>query len=106
MILRIHLERRNRDIAGFDLAELAAASDGFSGAELEQAIISAMFDAFYQERELASTDVLTSIRQTVPLSRTMAERVAAIRSWAQGRARFATRQPEPVDHNSTRRLEV
>lgn len=106
LILRIHLERRKRDAAAFDLAALAAASDGFSGAELEQAIISAMFDAFHLERELQSDDVLASIRQTVPLSRTMSERVAAIRSWAQGRARFATRQPEQIEPSTARRLEV
>jgi SpoVK/Ycf46/Vps4 family AAA+-type ATPase len=106
VILRIHLERRKRDPAGFDLVALASASDGFSGAELEQAIISAMFDAFHLERELQSDDVLASIRQTVPLSRTMSERVAAIRSWAQGRARFATRQPEQAEPSTARRLEV
>ncbi len=105
-ILHIHLNQRNRSPENFDLPTLAAASDGFSGAEIEQAIISAMFDSFYVDRELQTGDVLKSMQETVPLSRTMAERVAAIRSWAQGRARFATRQSVADEPVFKRNLEV
>lgn len=94
-IFRIHLSGRKRDAAKFDLAALAAASDGFSGAEIEQVIISALYDAFYVGRDITTDDLLKSIAITVPLSRTMSERVAAIRSWAEGRARFAS-SPAPV----------
>jgi SpoVK/Ycf46/Vps4 family AAA+-type ATPase len=96
-ILRIHIAKRRRDPAGFDLESLAAAADGFSGAEIEQAVISALYDAFYVGRELQSDDILKSIRETVPLSRTMSERVADLRGWAEGRARFASRPDAKTD---------
>lgn len=89
-IFTIHLRKRRRDPAGFDLPELARVADGFSGAEIEEAVVSALYDAFYLDRELETTDLLQSIRQTVPLSRTMAEGISALRSWADGRARPAT----------------
>jgi AAA+ superfamily predicted ATPase len=105
-ILRIHLGRRGRDPSGFDLDLLAAASDGFSGAELEQAIISALYDAFALGRELQSGDVHKSIRETVPLSRTMSERISALRGWAQGRARPASPADEPAAQGPRRKIEV
>lgn len=94
-IFRIHLSGRKRDPAKFDLAALSAAAEGFSGAEIEQAIISALYDAFHVGRDVATEDVLRSVSITVPLSRTMSERISAIRGWAEGRARFAS-SPAPV----------
>jgi ATPase family associated with various cellular activities (AAA)/AAA+ lid domain len=89
-ILSIHLARRHRDPLQFDLDALARVSDGFSGAEIEQAIISALYDAFEAERELLSNDVLRNIRQTLPLSQTMKERITALRNWARTHARSAS----------------
>ena len=85
-IFRIHLARRSRDAAAFDLAALADASDQFSGAEIEEAINSALYDAFYARTDLTTAQVLASIAQTVPLAKTMAEQIGELRTWAEGRA--------------------
>ena len=69
---------------------LAIASPEFSGAEIEEAIISALYDAFYARQELATAHVLNTLSQTVPLARSMAEKITAHRDWAMGRARNAS----------------
>jgi SpoVK/Ycf46/Vps4 family AAA+-type ATPase len=89
-IFAIHLAKRHRDPRAFDLAALVSASASFSGAEVEEAIISALYDAFYAKTELATHHILASLEQTVPLARTMAEKVAEQRNWANGRARNAS----------------
>ncbi|HOC55153.1 MAG TPA: AAA family ATPase [Verrucomicrobiota bacterium] len=89
-IFRIHLAKRNRNPADFDLPALVAASPEFSGAEVEEAIISALYDAFYAREELTTAHVLETLGQTVPLAKTMSEKVAAQRAWAEGRARNAS----------------
>ena len=90
-IVSIHLRRRKRSSENFDLAGLAEAAAGFSGAEIEQAVISGLFDAFYDEgREVTTTDILRSLVETVPLSRTMAEEIERLRNWCLTRARPAT----------------
>ena len=88
-IFKIHLAKRGRDAANFDLPALVAASPEFSGAEIEEAIISALYDAFYDKRELDSGHVLAALAQTVPLAKTMSEKISALRKWAVGRARNA-----------------
>ena len=85
-ILRIHLERRRRDPAAFDLPALARAAERFSGAELEQAVVSGLATAFADGGELSNDILLAEIRQTRPLAVTMAESVEALRSWARERA--------------------
>jgi hypothetical protein len=89
-IFRIHLSKRNRKPEAFDLEALVAASPDFSGAEIEEAVISALYDAFYARQELATAHVVTALSQTVPLAKTMAEKIAAQRNWATGRARNAS----------------
>jgi len=89
-IFRIHLAKRGRDPKNFDLKTLMAASQDFSGAEIEEAIISALYDAFYEKQELTTGHVLTSLQQTVPLAKTMAEKVTSQRKWAAGRTRNAS----------------
>ncbi|MDB6027899.1 MAG: ftsH 2 [Verrucomicrobiales bacterium] len=89
-IFRIHLVKRGRDPQNFDLKPLVACSREFSGAEIEEAIISALYDAFYAQQELATEHVLNALRQTVPLSKTMDEQINRLRSWAEGRARNAS----------------
>ena len=106
-VFRVHLEKRKRDPRAFDLAELARASVGYSGAEIEESIVSALFDVFYDQSDLATASLLASIRQTVPLSKTMSEDVDKLRRWAEGRTRMATspeRASEDEDHS--RRLEL
>ena len=85
-ILSAHLAKRERDPAHFDLPALVAATDGFSGAELEQAVVAALYTAFAAERELSTEILLAEIEVAVPLSVTMAERVTSLRNWAQGQA--------------------
>ncbi len=90
-IFRIHLARRNREPNHFDLPALAAASRNFSGAEIEQAIISALYDAFSEQGELQNAHVLQALEQTVPLAATMDQQIERLRAWADGRARHASR---------------
>ena len=85
-IFAIHLRHRHRDPSGFDLAALAAASEGFSGAEIEQAVVAALYTAFARHVELATEHILEEIKVTKPLSVTRAEEVEELREWARGRA--------------------
>lgn len=89
-IFRIHLAKKKRDPARFDLAKLAAATDGFSGAEIEAAVIEGMYESFAQARDVATADIESAARRTVPLARTSAESIARLRAWAQNRARMAS----------------
>ena len=89
-IFNIHLGKRRSDISRFDLEQLTKVSDGFSGAEIEQAIVAAMYDAFAQDREFTQLDIIAAIKATLPLSRTMTEQVTALRDWAGQRARPAS----------------
>jgi SpoVK/Ycf46/Vps4 family AAA+-type ATPase len=84
-IFAMHLGRRQLDPAGFDLPALAAASEGFSGAEIEQAIVSALYDAAGNGGAPDQTVLLNALEQTRPLSVLMREQVDALRAWAQGR---------------------
>ena len=84
-ILVIHLRKRGLDPAQFDLDALAAATQGFSGSEIEQAIVSAMYAAHAQGSGLSQANLLAEIRQTRSLSVVMAEKVEELRTWAEGR---------------------
>jgi ATP-dependent 26S proteasome regulatory subunit len=99
-IFEIHIRKRRRDPAKFDLHALSAASMGYSGAEIEQAIVSALYDAFDAGRDITTEDLLANIRASVPLSRTMKEQIDALREWASTRARNAStvqaEHPVPV----------
>jgi SpoVK/Ycf46/Vps4 family AAA+-type ATPase len=89
MIFSIHLRKRSRDPAVFDLARLTTASEGMSGAEIEQAVISGLYSAF-AEKEICTTDhVLAAIQTTQPLSVVMRETVERLRSWASRRCVMA-----------------
>jgi len=81
-IFRLHLERRRINAADFDLDALAQASDGFSGAEIEQAIVSAIYEALAADAGLNAEHVMQELRRTRPLSVVRAEDVAALRAWA------------------------
>lgn len=85
-ILALHLKKRKRDAANFDLTQLAALTPGFSGAELEQLIVAALYTAFAAGTPLSDELLQQEAAQTVPLSRTMAEKLERLRSWAKGRA--------------------
>ena len=85
-IFEIHLKRRQHSPADFSLDELANASEGFSGAEIEQAIVAALYRAAERGDKLNDTHILDEICQTYPLSVTMAEQVEKLRNWAMSRA--------------------
>jgi ATP-dependent 26S proteasome regulatory subunit len=96
-IFAIHLRKRKRDPANFDLAALAQATAGYSGAEIEQAVISALYDAFDVERDVTTEDILAVAKESIPLSMTMKERIDLLRLWAKSRARPASSaEPEPT----------
>ena len=84
-IFEIHLGRRKRNSANFDIHALAAASDGFSGSEIEQAVVGAMYAAFGEQRALTTDDILAELSQTQPLSVFMAEQTESLRDWAKSR---------------------
>ena len=104
-IFRIHLTKRGRDPQQFDCGMLAARSENFSGAEIEQAVISALYDAFYARIELTTEHILEALRQTVPLAKTMDEQINRLRSWAEGRARNASVAHPPGAESQLRRME-
>jgi SpoVK/Ycf46/Vps4 family AAA+-type ATPase len=81
-ILKIHVKKYNRDPKDFNLTKCVKASEGFSGAELEEAIVSGMYAAFHHERELNEEDVLKAVQTTNPLSRSKAEQLAYMAKWA------------------------
>jgi ATP-dependent 26S proteasome regulatory subunit len=85
-LFALHLNKRGRDAAAFDLAKLSAASEGFSGAEIEQAIIAGLYTAFSVKQQLTTEILVVEIQSTHPLSVTRAEEVQAIREWAKMRA--------------------
>jgi AAA+ superfamily predicted ATPase len=108
-IFRIHLEKRKRNPANFDLNGLARISDGFSGAEIEEAIISGLYDAFSNGMDLDTATLSAGIAETVPLSKTMSEELNRLRNWAQGRARPSTgplKHREPDTAETRRKLEI
>ena len=90
-IFRIHLQRRGFAADNFSLSMLAHSAKGFSGAEIEQAVASAVFECLAQNRPLTQQDVMEAIGRTVPLSITMAEQIKKIEAWAFKRAVSASK---------------
>jgi SpoVK/Ycf46/Vps4 family AAA+-type ATPase len=84
-IFRIHLEGRGRQARAFDLEALAAETDGFSGSEIEQTVVAALYTAFSGAGAVDTETIRAEIVRTRPLSVTMAEKVEAMRTWARER---------------------
>jgi ATP-dependent 26S proteasome regulatory subunit len=110
-IFDIHLKKKKRDPGelGIDLGKLVDAAPDFSGAEIEQAVISALYDAFDAGTNLGTDGLLTSLREIVPLAVTMQEGIASMREWSKTRARLASApQEKPKDRFAIvdRKLEV
>ncbi len=108
-IFAIHIAKRGRDPQKFDLDLLARASENFSGAEIEQAVISALYDAFEDNRNLTTEDVLNAVRHSVPLAQTMENQVASLRAWARTHARPASPAswtPTPGLSSGLRQMEL
>ena len=88
-IFAVHLQKRKRGAAAFDLDRLAAAAEGFTGAEIEQAVVSGLYTAFSRSVELTTDILLDELRATRPLSVTRKEAIDALRVWARERAVMA-----------------
>lgn len=84
-IFRLHLQRRKRNPTGFDIDSLAHASEGFSGAEIEQGLVSALYGVFSAHKELCTDSILRELKSTRPLSLVMKEQIDQMRAWASGR---------------------
>jgi hypothetical protein len=89
-IFRIHLSRRKRDPAAFDLDALSMASAGYSGSEIEQAVIAGLYYAFAEGTELRQGHVMKAVQEAFPLSSTMGEEITRLREWARNRTRPAS----------------
>ena len=85
-ILRLHLSKRGRNPDAFDLDKLTACTEGFSGAELEGAIVAGLYTAFSEGSDLSTETLLSEVALTRPLSQTYAEKLAELRAWAGERA--------------------
>lgn len=101
-ILMIHLARRGRDPNEFDLPALVRATDGFNGAELEEVVVSALYEAFTDkegqaEPRLASRHLLKAASELVPLSRTRQREIGILREWAAKNCRAAARAPDATE---------
>lgn len=95
-IISIHLAKRHRELAAFKLKALAKAMDGFSGAEIEQVIIGALYIAYDAGRELQQKDIIAEAKSIVPLSVMMREDIDELRTWAELRARPASKGREEL----------
>ena len=84
-ILEIHLNKRGKNPAHFDLPALVEATEQFSGAELEQIVVSALYTVFAAEKELSTDALLAEVSATRPLAQTMSEKISALRDWARER---------------------
>jgi hypothetical protein len=89
-IFRIHISRRKRDPAAFDLDALSTASAGYSGSEIEQAVIAGLYYAFAEGAELRQAHVMKAVEEAFPLSSTMGEDITRLREWAKNRTRPAS----------------
>lgn len=89
-IFRIHIAKRRRNPDHFDIDLLAMESEGFSGAEIEQAVISGLYEAFDEGKPLTTEHIIANINATVPLSKMMEEEITTLRRWAEKRARPAS----------------
>lgn len=105
-IFTIHISKRKRDPGRFDLDILSRETQGFSGAEIEQAVISGLFDAFVRKDDLTTEDILNNIKATVPLYRTMREDIDSLREWARTRARYASSLREASIDSQGRKIEL
>ncbi len=107
-IFKLHLQKRLKDsevakniqIDEQTCKKLAVMTEGFIGAEIEQVVISALYEAFFENRPLEMSDLERTIKNTVPLSTTQKEQILSLREWANVRAVAATRSKELTKYKS------
>ncbi len=111
-IFRIQVDKLNRrsrvqrDPAVFDVPEIVARTQAFSGAEIEQSVISALYDAFDRQGDLTTEGLLRSVGEMVPLAFTMKEKIDGMREWADGRARKASLGADEAPEVPVSRIEI
>jgi SpoVK/Ycf46/Vps4 family AAA+-type ATPase len=93
-IWTIQITKYSRDAKDFDVVQLARASEGLTGSEIENTFVAGLYHAFDEEREPTDLEIAQCLTECVPLSRLMAEQITALRTWTQGRARNATSQTQ------------
>ncbi len=96
-ILEIHVSNRDRDPDDFDLLQAAEETEKYSGAELEQVVVEALFNAYAENRPLGRRDLIKVVRDTVPLAITMDDRLKELREWARSRTRPASLDRRRID---------
>ena len=84
-IFSIHLSSRGQNPGAFDLDSLAEETEGFTGSEIEEVVVSGLYTAFSEDQALTSSDLVREVQGTVPLSVTMEEKISALRAWASTR---------------------
>jgi SpoVK/Ycf46/Vps4 family AAA+-type ATPase len=91
IIFEIHLQKRARNPKHYDLDKLSDVSESYTGAEIEAAIESALYEAFSDnKRDITTYDILQSLKESVPISKLMKEEIELLRAWASERARNAS----------------
>jgi SpoVK/Ycf46/Vps4 family AAA+-type ATPase len=105
-ILKIHLEKRKREPGGFDIEKIGRETHGFSGSEIEEVIVSGLYDAFNRDEELKQEHLEQVIKTMIPLSQTMEEQIRGIRDWAKLRARRASNVYWEEEGGAVRQLEM
>ncbi len=105
-IAKIHLDKKDRDAASFDLDALVSATQGFSGSEVEQVVISALYDAFEAGEDISTEGLLRSAGEIIPLSLTMKEGLDRMREWSRTRARRASGGEDASRRGSGGELEI
>lgn len=84
-IFEIHLKKRGKEVSRFDLPQLVRMTEGFSGAEIEQVVVSGLYTSYSAKKELDTGTLSGEITATRPLSEIMAEKISRLRAWAAGR---------------------
>jgi SpoVK/Ycf46/Vps4 family AAA+-type ATPase len=108
-IIEIHLRRKGRDPGKFNVEQFVRATQGFSGSEIEQALVSALFDAYFDYedgRDVNDEMLLQATGEIIPLSYTAKEKIDFLREWARARARRASAVSSEQEGKQVRMLEI
>jgi ATP-dependent 26S proteasome regulatory subunit len=106
IIFNIHLQKRNRKPKKFDIKKLVDATEGYTGAEIEQVIIDAMFVSFGEKSEITTEHILSVIEQTSPLSTINSSQIERLRSWSKNRCRSASSTTKKAASQSSEKTEA
>ncbi len=105
-IFKIHLEKRKRKPENFNIGKLADDAIGFSGSEIEEIIVSSLYDAFDNDEDINQTYIENTIKGMVPLSQTMEDQIKTTREWAKTRAKKASSIEWETESEQVRKLEM